>query len=280
MQLEKPSAYGPSNSANRANRRRATSPKVEQSPVRFQRVSPPVSPSPARPRPSPSPARPRPGTAPAAVPSRRTAGTVQFNGGDVGTDGTQAVQQQLKTSTGAAKLPSDDSSPKITPTLRASYSEKSLTESDGFNLSRFTEAQKDLPFAKALSEIQAGRKSSCWMWYVIPSPPHMKNNREHGSCLNRKYAIRSDDEAKAYLSHESHGVDLRSNYFDIMAALRDQLKAGKSAKSVIGSFDEPKLKCSVLLFEQITRGDDKELNALLLEIADLMGISPRACGKA
>jgi len=164
----------------------------------------------------------------------------------------------------------DESSPPLTPKLPSSSSEKTLLASDPFNLSRFAEAQKELPFQKALGEIQAGRKSSCWMWYVIPSPPHMKNNREHGSSLNRKYAIRSKDEARAYLCHESCGVDLRSNYMEIMVALRNQLKTGKAARSVIGSFDEPKLKSSVLLFEEITRGEDEELNALLAEIAELM----------
>lgn len=42
-------------------------------------------------------------------------------------------------------------------------------------------------FERAIGEIRAGRKSSCWMWFVIPSPPHMKNNVEHGSSMNRKY---------------------------------------------------------------------------------------------
>ena len=42
-------------------------------------------------------------------------------------------------------------------------------------------------FERAIGEIKAGRKSSCWMWFVIPSPPHMKNNVEHGSSMNRKY---------------------------------------------------------------------------------------------
>jgi len=174
----------------------------------------------------------------------------------------------------ADKAWSSPSRPLLVPALPSSCSEAEV--SDHFNLDRFAEAQKCLPFEKALSEIQAGRKSSCWMWYIIPSPPYMKNNREFGSCLNRKYAIRSDDEAMAYLCHQPRGVNLRSNYFDIMVALRDQLRAGKAARSVIGSFDEPKLESSVLLFEQISREVDKELNSLLVEVADLMSICLRA----
>lgn len=320
--------YGPSNAANRANRRRAASPSksLPTSPVvRCQQgASPSVSPSGSPPG-SRSPG-PRPGPAVAGA-KRRTARAATAKHIAFVVDASEAAdvepqamalrrEQRSRTAAGYAgqKLPWDDSSPSGAPTLPSSYSEKSLAdvarpgskirarsekllrdpactpgivqdtpararsqstpkEGDTFNLDRFTEAQKDLPFAKALSEIEAGRKSSCWMWYVIPSPPHMKKNREHGSCLNRKYAIRSDEEARAYLCYESHGVDLRSNYFDIMVALREQLKAGKAARSVIGSFDEPKLGSSVLLFERITRGEDKELNALLVEIAGLMEIS-------
>mmetsp|Transcript_174 Transcript_174/g.413 ORF Transcript_174/g.413 Transcript_174/m.413 type:complete len:312 (+) Transcript_174:44-979(+) len=142
---------------------------------------------------------------------------------------------------------------------------------DTYDLARFTDAQKENDtFDRALKEIQGGRKTSCWMWFVIPSPPHMKNNIEHGSSLNRRYAIRSDEEARAWLSYEADGVDLRANYYAILEALSEHLVAGKAAKSVIGSFDEPKLASSILFFERITRNEDNELNTLLVKIAGLM----------
>jgi len=265
-----PATYGPSNSASRAKRRCAASPQhAQQSPPATCRSGSPV---------------PGNGAAPACRPSRRAVTAPRFQRVEAEpNDGAghrfHRVEAEPKDGAGqrrpltagiGQKVPFDDSSPPPMPKLPTSHSEKTLLASDPFDLSRFAEAQKELPFPKALGEIQAGRKSSCWMWYVIPSPPHMKNNREHGSCLNRKYAIRSKDEARAYLCHESCGVDLRSNYVEIMVALRNQLKTGKAARSVIGSFDEPKLKSSVLLFEEITRGEDEELNALLAEIAELM----------
>lgn len=144
---------------------------------------------------------------------------------------------------------------------------------DPFNIECFAEAQKENgTFHRALGEIQSGRKSSCWMWFVIPSPPYVKNNIERGSSMNRKYAIRSDEEALAFLKYESEGVDLRQNYFSILSAVLEHLKTGKAARSVIGGFDEPKLQSSVAFFERITRDSDPELNEVLVQMARLMNV--------
>lgn len=134
-----------------------------------------------------------------------------------------------------------------------------------FALHRFTEAQKDI-FAKALGEIRAGRKSSCWMWFVIPTPPHVVHGVEKGSSVNRKFAMRSDEEARAYLAYENDGVSLRQNYLAMMTAVRDQLRAGKSVPSLMGQFDAPKLASSVRLFERVTRGSDDQLHSVLQDV--------------
>ncbi|CAK9115368.1 unnamed protein product [Durusdinium trenchii] len=132
-------------------------------------------------------------------------------------------------------------------------------------LERFTEAQKET-FDRALHEIHQGRKSSCWMWFVIPTPPHIVNGVERGSSMNRKFALR-DEEAKAFLSFEADGVNLRENYLKIMTAVRDQLKAGRAVASLMGTFDAPKLTSSVALFERMTcDGSDDELYQVLREI--------------
>lgn len=139
-----------------------------------------------------------------------------------------------------------------------------------FRLQRFTEAQKQT-YQKALIEIRAGRKSSCWMWYVIPTPPHIVNGVEKGSSINRKFALRSDDEVKAYLAFEADGVSLRRNYLEIMTAVRDQLRSGTAPNSLVGSFDLPKLASSAALFERVTRDDgDTELNNILAEVLSLL----------
>lgn len=68
-------------------------------------------------------------------------------------------------------------------------------------------------FNDALSEIRNGRKSSCWMWYIFPTPPWIVNGREQGSWTNQKYSLRSDAQAEAYLKMEVDGVNLRFVYF-------------------------------------------------------------------
>lgn len=135
---------------------------------------------------------------------------------------------------------------------------------------RFTDAQKGA-FERAVREIENGRKSSCWMWFVIPTPPHIVNGIEKGSSLNRKFALRSDEEAKAFLAFEADGVNLRSNYLRIMGVVRDQLLTGKTACSLIGHFDEPKLVSSVQMFERVTSdGTDDELNQVLRDVRQLL----------
>lgn len=141
-------------------------------------------------------------------------------------------------------------------------------------LQRFTEAQRTA-FPRALREIRAGQKTSCWMWFVIPTPPYVVNGIEKGSCNNRKFALRGDQEVRNYLSFEADGVSLRSNYLEIMSAVRDQLRNGKQAIALMGSLDEPKLRSSVRLFEKAAREiADLEVLEVLLEVVELLGLEP------
>lgn len=159
------------------------------------------------------------------------------------------------------------------PAGGAMSGEQAWPSADPFKLKRFTEAQK-AAFSRALREIQGGRKSSCWMWFVIPTPPHIVNGVEKGSRVNRKYALRSDEEAIAYLEFEADGVSLRQNYLDIMIAVRDQLRGGAKVSSLVGNFDCPKLASSVSFFERITRDmGDSELHAVLAEVVELLNTS-------
>lgn len=106
------------------------------------------------------------------------------------------------------------------------------------------------------------------MWFTIPTPPHIVNGVERGSSVNRKFALRSDEEARAFLKFETDdGVNLRENYMAIMTAVLEQLQAGRSPTSLLGHFDAPKLASSVQLFERITSdGCDPDLHQVLQEI--------------
>ncbi|MEI9887537.1 MAG: DUF1810 family protein [Rhizomicrobium sp.] len=66
---------------------------------------------------------------------------------------------------------------------------------DPFNLERFVTAQ-DPVYARVWSELRAGRKDSHWMWFVFPQLAGLG-----GSEMSRRYAIRSLNEARAYLKH-------------------------------------------------------------------------------
>ena len=51
---------------------------------------------------------------------------------------------------------------------------------DPYNLRRFVSKAREY-HNQALSELRSGHKASCWSWYVLPTPPFIKNGREVGS---------------------------------------------------------------------------------------------------
>lgn len=113
------------------------------------------------------------------------------------------------------------------------------------------------------------------MWYVIPTPPFIVNGVEMGSQINKRYCIRDQEEAEAFLAFTANGVNLRSNYLAMMEAIREKLLAGISAIALVGSADEPKLVSSVRFFEKLTRMvNDEALNDVCYEVLSLMRIHP------
>ena len=107
---------------------------------------------------------------------------------------------------------------------------------DPFDLRRFVEAQRD-DYDQASAEIAAGRKRSHWMWYIFPQFDGLAF-----SPTSRHYAIKSRDEARAYLNHPILGPRLR----DCAGAVL-QIE-GKSANAIFGSPDDLKLRSSATLF--------------------------------
>ena len=76
-------------------------------------------------------------------------------------------------------------------------------EHDPFDLARFIEAQTE-NYAEALAEIAAGRKRTHWMWYIFPQFDGLAFSE-----TSRHFAIKSIDEARAYLDHPMLGARLR-----------------------------------------------------------------------
>jgi uncharacterized protein (DUF1810 family) len=107
---------------------------------------------------------------------------------------------------------------------------------DPYNLSRFLEAQQTI-YEQALSEIRNGRKRSHWMWYIFPQFDGLAF-----SSTSKHYAIKSLDEARAYLRHPLLGPRLLAS---AEAAIRID---GRSATQIFGSPDDLKLKSCATLF--------------------------------
>ncbi|CAJ1446705.1 unnamed protein product [Effrenium voratum] len=75
---------------------------------------------------------------------------------------------------------------------------RSSSELDSHPLRRFSVPQKTV-YSRALREIGNGQKESCWMWFLIPTPPYVVDGKERGSIRNQRYALRSDEEVREYL---------------------------------------------------------------------------------
>ena len=110
---------------------------------------------------------------------------------------------------------------------------------DPFDLRRFVDAQAPT-YADAIAELTAGRKRSHWMWYVFPQYAGLGR-----SAMAERYAIRSLDEAKAYLRHPVLGPRLVECANAVLA-----LK-GPTAHEIFGSPDDLKLRSSATLFSRV-----------------------------
>ena len=111
---------------------------------------------------------------------------------------------------------------------------------DPYDLSRFVRAQEH-NYEQALAEIRSGRKRSHWMWYVFPQFDGLGF-----SAMSRRYAIKSVEEARAYLGHPILGPRLMEC---VEAALAVE---GRSALDIFGSPDDMKLRSCATLFERVT----------------------------
>jgi uncharacterized protein (DUF1810 family) len=122
---------------------------------------------------------------------------------------------------------------------------------DPFDLQRFEDAQGPV-YARALDELRRGRKQSHWMWFVFPQIEGLG-----GSGMSRRYAIRSLDEAAAYLAHPVLGPRLRECVDAILAV------QGRTAVDIFGPVDAMKLRSSLTLFARAAPDEPRWRDALL-----------------
>ncbi|MEZ2132061.1 MULTISPECIES: DUF1810 domain-containing protein [unclassified Sinorhizobium] len=109
-----------------------------------------------------------------------------------------------------------------------------------YELDRFIEAQNGV-YGQALEELKAGRKRSHWMWFIFPQIAGLG-----ASHMSEKYAIRSADEASAYLADPILGPRL-NRCVEAMLSVQD-----RTAHAILGSPDDLKFRSSMTLFASIS----------------------------
>ncbi len=120
------------------------------------------------------------------------------------------------------------------------------------DLQRFVDGQYS-HYEDALAELRAGYKQSHWMWFVFPQIAGLGR-----SAMAERYAIADLDEAVAYLQHPVLGRRLE----ECAQALLQH--SGRTARQILGSPDDLKLRSSMTLFAAA----DPE-NALFQQILDV-----------
>src|SRR5437016_3574855 len=124
-----------------------------------------------------------------------------------------------------------------------------MKNSDPYNLKRFLDAQ-DVVYDEVRSELQRGRKTSHWMWFMFPQLAGLGY-----SSMAAKFAISSIEEAKAYAEHPILGARLRE-----CTGLVNQI-AGRTIDEIFGNPDDLKFRSSMTLFALAT-GDEVFTRAL------------------
>ncbi len=117
---------------------------------------------------------------------------------------------------------------------------KPSDQEDPFDLQRFVDAQYGV-YAQALRELKNGQKRSHWMWFIFPQVSGLGYSYD-----SQFYAIRSLDEARAYLEHPILGPRL-VECTAVVLALED-----RTAGQVFGSVDVLKFRSSLTLFARVS----------------------------
>jgi uncharacterized protein (DUF1810 family) len=107
------------------------------------------------------------------------------------------------------------------------------------DLQRFVDAQQGV-YATALAELRDGRKRSHWMWFIFPQLEGLGSSE-----MARRYAIRSSDEAAAYLAHPVLGARLRECASAV--AMHDD----RGVDEIFGHPDDLKFHSCMTLFADI-----------------------------
>lgn len=128
---------------------------------------------------------------------------------------------------------------------------------DPFDLNRFVIAQ-DPVYERVVAELRQGEKRSHWMWFIFPQFKGLGS-----SFRSEKFAIKSIEEAQAYLAHPILGARLRE-CVPLVNRIDD-----RSIDAVFGYPDTMKFQSSVTLFAEATKDNGIFKEALERHFAGL-----------
>ena len=110
---------------------------------------------------------------------------------------------------------------------------------DIFQLKRFLDAQEVI-YPDVVRELKQGRKESHWMWYIFPQIKGL--GKSH---ISQKYALRSLEEASAYVQHPILGNRLHECTEFVVSI------EGNTVEQIFGYPDYLKFHSSITLFSQV-----------------------------
>src|SRR6476660_9942075 len=119
-----------------------------------------------------------------------------------------------------------------------------------FDLQRFVDAQNPV-YKRVCSELRAGQKQSCWMWFIFPQVKGLGR-----SPTAQTFAISSRQEAEAYAQHAVLGARLRE-CTQLVNAL-----ANRTVSQIFGFPDDLKFHSCMTLFAQAASDNHLFLDAL------------------
>lgn len=105
------------------------------------------------------------------------------------------------------------------------------------DLERFVRAQASV-YDQALAELRNGRKRTHWIWFIFPQIEGLGY-----SSTSRHYAIKSLEEARAYLRHPLLGSRLVECAQAVLAV------EGRTVSDILPYPDDLKLRSSMTMFE-------------------------------
>lgn len=120
----------------------------------------------------------------------------------------------------------------------------------GFDPNLFLKAQ-DRVWPSVLKELEQGRKTSHWMWFVFPQLEALGQ-----SPTAKLYGIADLAQAQAYLGHP----ELRKRLTEVSQLMLGH--AGSPARDILGSVDALKLRSSMTLFAHVQDAPDVFQNVL------------------